>query len=69
LFGRPRYAVTELDVRLALEFYPQEPGHADPFRCSIPACSIRNLAAHLSQTADVWDGWRAPRHVRQTLTD
>ena len=67
LYGRPRFAVTELDVRLALEFMPQEPGHADPFRCSIPASSIRNLAAHLSQTADVWDGWRAPRHVRRSL--
>ncbi|HJQ01139.1 MAG TPA: hypothetical protein VJ851_06040 [Jatrophihabitans sp.] len=69
LFGRPRYAVADLadlDVRLALEFYPFEAGTADPFRCSIAASSIRNLAAHLGQTADVWDGWRPPRHVRQT---
>lgn len=51
LFGRPRYAVAalaELDVRLALEFYPQETGTVDPFRCSIPAGSIRNLVAHFS---------------------
>lgn len=69
LFGRPRFAVTELDDRLALEFYPQVAGQVDPFRCSIPASSIRNLAEHLRQTADVGDGWREPRHVRLTLTD
>lgn len=69
LFGRPRYRVTELDTRLALEFFPQVPGQAEPFRCSVPASTIRNLTAHLSQTADVWDGWRPPRHVRQSLTD
>jgi hypothetical protein len=69
LFGRPRFAVAELGDRLALEFMPQVPGHAEPFRCSIPAESIRNLAAHLSQTADVWDGWRPPRTVQQSLTD
>jgi len=68
-FGRPRFAVTELDARLALEFYPQIPGQADPFRCTIAASSIRNLVAHLSQTADVGDGWREPRMVRRSLTD
>ena len=69
LFGRPRFAVGELDVRLALEFWPETTGQADPFRCSISAGSIRNLARHLNQTADVCDGWRYPRHVRQAVTD
>lgn len=31
--------------------------------------SIRNLARHLSLTADVGDGWREPRPVRRALTD
>lgn len=61
--------MTDLDARLALKFYPETPGQADPFRCTIAASSIRNLAAHLSQTADVGDGWREPRHVRRSLTD
>jgi hypothetical protein len=69
LFGRPRHRAVDLDDRLALEFNPQVPGHAEPFRCSIPAASIRNLVAHLSQTADIGDGWRAPRVIRRSLTD
>lgn len=69
LYGRPRFSAPDWDDRLALEFYPQEVGTADPFRCSIPASSIRNLAAHLSQTADVGDGWRTPRLTRHSLTD
>lgn len=54
--------------RLALEFLPLEDGAAEPFRCSIPASTIRNLAAHLGHTADVGDGWRPPRHLRR-VTD
>jgi hypothetical protein len=69
LFGRPRHRVVDLDDRLALEFMPREHGHGEPFRCSIPAASIRNLARHLDLTADVGDGWQAPRHIRQSLTD
>jgi hypothetical protein len=44
-------------------------GAAEPFRCSIRADAIRNLARHLDLTADVGDGWRYPRHVRNLLTD
>jgi hypothetical protein len=38
-------------------------------RPSIPAPFIRNLARHLNLTADVRDGWREPRRVRQSLPD
>jgi|SRR3954462_5980028 len=31
------------------------------FRCTDPASIIRNLAAHLAQTAGVADGWRPSR--------
>jgi hypothetical protein len=55
--------------RLAIEFVPQEDGAAQPFRCSIPAAFIRNLARHLNLAADVRDGWREPRHVRHSLTN
>lgn len=68
-YGRPRHRAVDLDDRLALEFLPREHGRGEPFRCSIPALSIRNLAAHLSQTADVGEGWRDPRKVRRSLTD
>jgi len=67
-FGQSRWRVED-DDRLAIEFVPAESGTAEPFRCSIPAGTIRNLARHLNLTADVGDGWRPPRHVRQTLTD
>lgn len=67
-FGQTRWAADDQD-RLAIEFVPRESGDGEPFRCSIPATSIRNLAEHLRQSADVGDGWREPRHVRRTLTD
>jgi hypothetical protein len=67
-FGQTRWAADDVD-RLALEFQPRDNGYGEPFRCSIPATSIRNLAAHLAQTADIGDGWREPRHVRRTPTD
>jgi hypothetical protein len=35
----------------------------------VPASIIRNIAAHLTQTASVADGWRPPHHVRQGVTD
>ncbi|MEO7263089.1 MAG: hypothetical protein ABI047_17825 [Jatrophihabitantaceae bacterium] len=38
-------------------------------RCTVPATIIRNLAAHLTQTATVGDGWRPPRQVGLTLVD
>ena len=55
--------------RLAIEFVPRDEGAAEPFRCSIKVESIRNLARHLGLTADVRDGWRYPRYIRQGLTD
>lgn len=58
-----------MDDRLAVEFLPREQGHGEPLCCSIPALSIRNLAAHLAQTADVGEGWKEPRHVRRSVTD
>jgi hypothetical protein len=67
-FGQTRWGANDED-RLAIEFVPQESGTAEPFRCSIPATTIRNLAAHLAQTAEVADGWREPRRIRRTLTD
>lgn len=54
--------------RLALEFAPRDDG-GEPFRCSIPATLVRNLAAHLAQTAGVADGWRPPRHIRESMTE
>ncbi|MFL6163546.1 MAG: hypothetical protein ACJ74U_15140 [Jatrophihabitantaceae bacterium] len=67
-YGQRRFAADDED-RLAIEFLPREDGTAEPFRCSIPASTIRNLAAHLNLTADVGDGWRGPRKVRTSLTD
>ncbi len=67
-FGEARWK-TEDEDRLAIEFVPHEAGQGEPFRCSIPAGMIRNLAAHLLQTASVGDGWRQPRHIRRTMTD
>jgi hypothetical protein len=67
-FGEARWRTDDED-RLAIEFVPQEQGHGEPFRCSVPAGTIRNLAAHLTHTATVGDGWRPPRRVRRRLTD
>ena len=64
-YGQRRWRDDD-DTRLAIEFVPQLEGAAVPFRCSIRADAIRNLARHLN--ADVGDGWRYPRHVRTSLT-
>jgi hypothetical protein len=56
-------------TRLAIEFEPAEDDDGEPFRCTVHAASIRNLAAYLTHTADVEDGWRPPRHVHQSRTD
>jgi hypothetical protein len=50
-------------TRLAIEFDPAEDDAGQPFRFTVPASIIRNIAAHLTQTADTADGWRPPRHV------
>jgi hypothetical protein len=68
-FGQQRTRTVDED-RLALEFVPRDDdGDGQPFRCSVPAWMLRTLAAHLAQTAGVADGWRPPRHVRESLTD
>ena len=68
-YGQRRLAHQDDETRLAIEFVPQQEGAAEPFRCSIPVESIRNLARHLNLTADVGDGWREPRPIRRSLTD
>jgi hypothetical protein len=59
-YGQKRFVQDDED-RLAIEFLPRDDGAGEPFRCSIPASTIRNLAAHLNHTADVGDGWREPQ--------
>ena len=66
-FGQIGHTVDE--TRLAIEFDPAEDDGGELFRCTVPASIIRNLAAHLTQTANVADGWRPPRQVSLTLTD
>ncbi len=66
-YGQNRW--TDDEGRLAFEFVPRDNGTGEPFRCSIPISTIRNLAAHLVHTADVGDGWSPPRSVRSILTD
>jgi hypothetical protein len=61
-FGQER-ATTVDETRLAIEFDPAEDDAGPLFRCTVPASIIRNLSAHLSQTAGVADGWRPPRRV------
>jgi hypothetical protein len=61
-FGQLGHTVDE--TRLVIEFDPAEDGAGQLSRCTVPASIIRNLAAHLTQTANVGDGWRPPRHVR-----
>jgi hypothetical protein len=63
-FGKLGHTVDE--TRLAVEFDPAEDG-GELFRCTVPAPMTRNLAAHLTQTASVADGWRPPHQVRLTL--
>ena len=67
-FGQERGSTVD-ETRLAVEFDLAEDGGGEPFRCTVPATIIRNLAAHLAQTAGVADGWRPPRHVRGSMTD
>ena len=66
-FGQIGHAVDA--TRLAIEFDPAEDDGGELFRCTVPATIIRNLAAHLSKTANVGDRWRPPRKVRLTLVD
>jgi len=66
-FGQLGYTVDE--VRLVIEFDPAEDDAGELFRCTVPASIIRNIAAHLSQTADTADGWRPPRGARLTLVE
>jgi len=67
-FGQLGHTVVD-ETRLAIEFDPAEDDAGQPFRCTVPATMIRNLAAHLTQTAGVADGWRPPHRVRLTLID
>jgi hypothetical protein len=62
-FGQERSSTVD-ETRLAIEFDPADDGGGELFRCTVPASIIRNVAAHLAQTAGVADGWRSPRHVR-----
>jgi hypothetical protein len=56
-------------IRLAIEFEPAGDDSGEVFRCTIHPASIRNLAAYLTHTADVDEGWRPPRHMQHSLTD
>lgn len=60
--------LTADEDRLAVEFDPAEDS-GESFRCTVPASIIRNLARHLTQTADTTDGWRPPRDVEQSMID
>ena len=66
-FGELGHAADQ--TRLAIEFEPAEDDGGQAFRCTVHTSSIRNLAAYLAHTADVEDGWRAPRQVEHSLTD
>jgi hypothetical protein len=66
-FGQRRTRTVDED-RLVLECAPLD-DDGQPFRFSLPSFMIRSIAAHLAQTAGVADGWRPPRHVRQSMTD
>ena len=63
-FGQVGYPFDE--DRLAFEFDPAEDG-GELFRYTVPASIVRDLAAHLTQTANAADGWRPPRQVRLSL--
>jgi hypothetical protein len=67
-FGQQRTSTAD-ETRLAVEFEPAEDDGGPLVRCTVPASIIRNLAAHLAQTAGVADGWRPPHHVRQGVAD
>lgn len=60
---------TAPETRLAIEFDPAEDDAGPLVRFTVPATIIRNVAAHLTQTADTGDGWRAPRHVALNLVE
>lgn len=62
-------APTADETRLAIEFDPAEDDARPLVRFTVPATIIRNIAAHLTQTADTGDGWRSPRRVALTLVD
>ncbi|MEO6503408.1 MAG: hypothetical protein ABIQ09_16045 [Jatrophihabitantaceae bacterium] len=67
-FGQLGHAGDE--TRLAIEWEPAgDSGGGQLFRCTVHPASIRNLAAWLTHTADVEDGWRPPRHMQHSLTD
>lgn len=66
-FGQERGSTTD-ETRLAIEFDPAEDDAGQLFRCTVHPASIRNLAAYLTHTADVEDGWRPPHHVSQSLS-
>ncbi|MBV9823801.1 MAG: hypothetical protein JO144_16345 [Actinobacteria bacterium] len=56
-------------TRLAIEFDPAVDDAGPLFRCTVHTSVIRNLAAYLTHTADVEDGWRSPRSVSQSVID
>lgn len=64
-FGQLGHAVDE--TRLAIEFDPAEDDAGPLVRFTVPASIIRNIAAHLTQTADTGDGWRSPRRADPVL--
>ena len=57
------------ETRLAIEFDPAEDDAGPLVRFTVPATIIRNIAAHLGQTADTADGWRSPRRNDLTLVE
>jgi hypothetical protein len=57
------------ETRLAIEFDPAEDDAGPLVRFTVPATIIRNIAAHLGQTADTGDGWRSPRRNDLTLVE
>jgi hypothetical protein len=66
-FGQLGHTVDE--TRLTVEFDPAEDDAGPLVRFTVPASIIRNLAAHLTQTANVGDGWRSPRQVNLALVE
>ncbi len=56
------------EIRMAVEFEAAEDG-GEEFRCTVHPSMIRNLAAYLTHTAEVEEGWRPPRRMQGALTD